>query len=223
MNVKTVIFDLDGTLLNTLDDLAASTNAALRRYGYPTRTTQEVRHFVGNGVERLMLRALNISEPSENPQFAEIFAAFQAHYAVHGNDHTCAYDGVTALLEQLHAAGIKLAIVSNKPDAAVRRLNEIYFKDYITVAIGENEAAGVRKKPAPDTVFTALRALGADAAEAVYVGDSEVDIATARNAGLPCLSVTWGFREAKLLREQGAEVLYDTPQELAAVLAGGHL
>lgn len=214
MSMKAVIFDLDGTLLNTLEDLCNSTNAALEQFGYPVRTLDEVRSFVGNGVKLLILRALGVERPEDCPDFDDVFAAFRAHYAVHSNDRTCAYPGVEELLKKLKEAGAPLAIVSNKLDAAVKQLNDIYFKDYISVAIGENEAAGVKKKPAPDTVYTALRELGISAEDAVYVGDSEVDIATAKNAGIPCLSVTWGFRERAWLTAHGAEVLYDTPEQV---------
>ena len=214
MSIKAAIFDLDGTLLNTLEDLCDSTNAALSQYGYPTRTIDEVRRFVGNGVKLLMLRALGIEKPEDNADFENVFAAFRAHYAQHSNDHTRPYDGVMDLMKQLQEAGIEMAIVSNKLDAAVKQLNEIYFKQYINVAIGENEAAGVRKKPAPDTVYTALRELGAKAEDAIYIGDSEVDLATARNAGLPCISVTWGFRDRACLTEHGVEIFCDTPEEV---------
>lgn len=216
--MRAVIFDLDGTLLDTLEDLWASTNAALARYGYPLRTIDEVRAFVGNGVKNLMLRALGIGTTQECPQFAEIFAAFKAHYAVHSNDCTRAYPGVLALLERLKGAGTGMAIVSNKLDAAVKQLNAIYFSDYISIAIGENEAAGIRKKPAADTVLAALAQLGVGKDEAVYIGDSEVDIATAKNSGLPCISVTWGFRDRACLLAHGADCLCDTPQEVWEVL-----
>lgn len=214
MSIKAVIFDLDGTLLNTLEDLTDSTNAALQQYGYPTRTIDEVRRFVGNGVKLLMLRALGIEKPEDNADFEDIFAAFRAHYAEHSNDHTRAYDGVLELMRHLRDAGIEMAIVSNKLDAAVKQLNEIYFSGYISVAIGENEAAGVRKKPAPDTVYTALRELGVTAEEAIYIGDSEVDLATAKNSGLPCISVLWGFRDKECLLEHGAQTLCDTPEQV---------
>lgn len=216
--MKAVIFDLDGTLLNTLQDLCNSTNAALAQYGYPLRTLDEVRRFVGNGVKLLILRALGIEKPGDCPDFDDVFAAFRAHYAVHSNDCTCAYPGIEELLKKLKEAGAPLAIVSNKLDPAVKQLNEIYFKDYISVAIGENEAAGVKKKPAPDTVYAALRELGVSPEHAVYVGDSEVDIQTAKNAGIPCLSVTWGFRDRAWLTNHGAEALYDTPEQVWDVL-----
>lgn len=214
MAVKAVIFDLDGTLLDTLEDLWASTNAALTQYGYPNRTLAEVRAFVGNGVKNLMLRALGIQAPEECPQFEEVFAAFKAHYALHNNDRTQAYPGIPELLARLKEAGIGMAIVSNKLDPAVEALSELYFADYISVAIGENEAAGIKKKPAPDTVLAALFQLGVCKEEAVYVGDSEVDIATAQNSGLACISVTWGFRDRECLMQHGAGRLYETPEEV---------
>lgn len=214
MSIKAAIFDLDGTLLNTLEDLCDSTNAALEQYGYPTRTIDEVRRFVGNGVKLLMLRALGIEKPEDNAEFEDVFAAFRAHYAEHSNDHTLPYDGVMELMQHLQDAGIEMAIVSNKLDPAVKQLNELYFRQYITVAIGENEAAGVKKKPAPDTVYTALRELGIAAENAVYIGDSEVDLATAKNSGLPCISVTWGFRDRECLTEHGAQIFCDTPEQV---------
>ena len=216
--MKAVIFDLDGTLLNTLQDLCNSTNAALAQYGYPARSIDEVRSFVGNGVKLLILRALRIEKPEDCPDFDDVFAAFRAHYGVHSNDRTCAYPGVMELLKKLKSANAPMAIVSNKLDPAVKQLNEIYFQEYISVAIGENEAAGVRKKPAPDTVYAALRELGVSAEQAVYVGDSEVDIATAKNAGIPCISVTWGFRDRECLIAHGAEIFCDTPEQVWDVL-----
>lgn len=219
--MKAVIFDLDGTLLDTLQDLCNSTNAALVQFGYPTRTLDEVRSFVGNGVKLLILRALGIEKPEDCPDFDDVFAAFRAHYAIHSNDCTCAYPGIPELLSKLKEAGAPMAIVSNKLDAAVKQLNDIYFKEYISVAIGENEAAGVKKKPAPDTVYAALRELGVSPKDAVYVGDSEVDIATAKNAGIPCISVTWGFRDSEWLLEHGAERLYDTTKQVWDVLVAG--
>ena len=212
--MKAVIFDLDGTLLNTLQDLCNSTNAALTQCGYPARTLDEVRCFVGNGVKLLILRALGVEKPEDCPDFDKVFEAFRAHYADHSNDCTCAYPGIPELLAKLKEAGASMAIVSNKLDAAVKQLNDIYFKDYISVAIGENEAAGVKKKPAPDTVYAALRELGVTAENAIYVGDSEVDIATAKNAGIPCISVTWGFRDSDWLTAHGAEALYETPEQV---------
>ena len=212
--MKAVIFDLDGTLLNTLQDLCNSTNAALKQYGYPGRTLDEVRSFVGNGVKLLILRALGVEKPEDCPDFDDVFAAFRAHYADHSNDCTCAYPGIMELLAKLKEAGAPMAIVSNKLDPAVKQLNEIYLKDFISVAIGENEAAGVKKKPAPDTVYAALSERGVSAEDEGYVGDSEVDIATAKNAGIPCISVTWGFRDRAWLLAHGAEIFCDTPEDV---------
>lgn len=208
--IKNVIFDLDGTLLNTLEDLRDSTNAALRAFGFPERTTDEVRRFVGNGVRLLMIRATPGGE--ETPQFEEILAYFRRHYAEHCFDQTRPYDGILPMLNRLQEAGIGLAVVSNKFDAAVRELCRRYFPDQIAIAIGERE--GIRKKPAPDSVLQAMRELHADPSESLYVGDSEVDIETARNAGIPCVSVTWGFRDRDFLLAHGASTLIDDPSEL---------
>lgn len=210
-----VIFDLDGTLLNTLEDLTDATNAALEAYGMPPRTIDEVRRFVGNGAKRLM--QLAVPGGFDHPAFDDVFAAFKAHYGQHCNDKTRAYDGVMELLRGLKREGYALAIVSNKPDFAVKELAEIYFGGVIKVAIGEKE--GVAKKPAPDTVFTALRELGMPAERAVYVGDSDVDVRTAENAGLPCISVLWGFRDEAFLRDCGAVRFAHTPDEVREILS----
>lgn len=209
MKYKAVIFDLDGTLLNTLEDLMDAVNYALKQYGYPARTLSEIRAFVGNGVRKLMERAL--PDGADNPQFEALLGAFRTYYTAHCEDKTHAYDGVPALMRQLKADGLKIAIVSNKLDSAVKELNQSYFKDYVHAAIGEQE--GVRKKPAPDMVEQALAQLQCDKKDAVYIGDSDVDIQTAANAGLDCISVSWGFRDAGFLRECGAAVIADTPQQ----------
>lgn len=210
----TVIFDLDGTLLNTLEDLADAVNHALREKGMQERTLAEIRQFVGNGVKRLL--ELSVPGGFEYPDFEEVFALFRSYYAVHCNDKTHAYEGVLPLLRELAAEGYALAIVSNKPDSAVKELAEIYFEGIVPVAIGERE--GVAKKPAPDTVREALKELGMSAGTAVYVGDSEVDIQAARNAGLPCITVLWGFREETFLQEQGATRFARTPEEIRQYL-----
>ena len=210
----TVIFDLDGTLLNTLDDLADSVNAALRKNGLPGRTTDEVRRFVGNGVLNLMRRAIPNGE--DNPKFEQTYADFRAYYAQHCTDKTAPYPGIMALLAELSAQGYKLAVVSNKFDAAVKKLNEQYFAGLIPVAIGEKET--VRKKPAPDSVFAAMEELQSDAAHSIYVGDSDVDIETAKNAGIPCISVTWGFRDRAFLQEHGARLYADAAEQIKAFL-----
>lgn len=210
MKYKAVVFDLDGTLLDTLEDLMDAVNDALRKYGYPVRTLDEIRNFVGNGVRRLMERAL--PDGAQTPQFEQILAAFRAYYTVHCEDKTHAYDGVPELMQQLKDAGCRMAIVSNKLDSAVKELNQSYFSSYVQAAIGEKE--GVRRKPAPDMVEQALAELQCKKEEAVYVGDSEVDIQTASNAGLACISVSWGFRDKDFLLKNGAAVIADTPREV---------
>ena len=213
----TVIFDLDGTLLDTLEDLTDSVNYALTDAGYPGHTIEEVRMMVGNGVRTLMERAVPTGISTE--AFEAVFAAFKEHYDQHCNDHTHPYDGIPELLHTLKAQGFRLAIVSNKVDSAVKTLRALYFNETIPVAIGEKE--GIRRKPAPDTVVTALQELGASASDAVYVGDSDVDIQTAANAGMDCISVSWGFRDTAFLKAHGASLIIDHPQELPALLGHG--
>ena len=210
----TYIFDLDGTLLDTLDDLAAAVNYALRTYGMPEHSRDDVRRFVGNGVRMLMIRAIPNGE--QNPRFEEAFSTFRQYYLEHSLDRTRPYDGVPEMLKALKQRGCRLAVVSNKFYAATQELCRHFFADTIEVAVGEHEAEGIRKKPAPDTVNEALSQLGADRHNAVYVGDSDVDLQTARNAGLPCISVLWGFRDKDFLLANGATTLITTPQELTA-------
>lgn len=210
MKYTAVIFDLDGTLLNTLEDLMDAVNYALEQFGYPVRTLSEIRAFVGNGVRKLMERSL--PDGASNPQFEEILKAFREYYTIHCEDKTRAYDGVLELLQRLKDAGCKIAIVSNKLDSAVKELNQSYFKGCVHAAIGEKE--NIRRKPAPDMVENALAALQCSKRDAVYIGDSDVDIQTAANAGIPCISVSWGFRDADFLRKCGAAVIADTPQQI---------
>ena len=208
----TFIFDLDGTLLDTLDDLTASVNYALQAHGMPVHSIDDVRRFVGNGVRKLMERA--VPDGADNPLFEEAFATFRQHYMTHSLDTTRPYKGVPETLAALKARGCRLAVVSNKMMAATQSLCTHFFPDTIEVAIGEHEAEGIRKKPAPDTVIAALDALGVGKERAVYVGDSDVDIQTARNSGLPCISVLWGFRDRDFLKQHGAETFISTPDEL---------
>ena len=216
MKYNTYIFDLDGTLLDTLQDLAASCNYALRTHGMPEHSIDDVRCFVGNGVRLLMERA--IPDGAQNPDFEATFATFREHYMHHSLDTTRPYPGIPEVLAELKARGCRLAVVSNKMMAATQELCHHFFPDTIEVAIGENEAAGIRKKPAPDTVFAALDALAISPPEshisAVYVGDSDVDIATAHNSGLPCISVLWGFRDRDFLINHGAETFVSKTSEL---------
>ena len=216
MRYDTVVFDLDGTLLNTLEDLKNATNYALRAHGYPERSLEEVRRFVGNGVCKLLERAL--PETVGEQRFQQLFQTFKDYYAVHCEDTTCVYDGVLEMLKKLREAGCGIAIVSNKIDSAVKELNETYFKDFVNTAIGEKK--GIRRKPAPDMVYAALKELGKPAGCAVFVGDSDVDIQTAANAGLDCISVSWGFRSVGFLKEHGASVIADTPEEVFKICMG---
>lgn len=206
----TVIFDLDGTLLNTLEDLADAVNFVMRANGFPVRTLEEVRHFVGNGIRKLMERAVPAGVDGES--FETVFEQFRTYYTEHCQIKTRVYDGVPELLEKLALEGITLAIVSNKNQAAVTELNEIYFKENISVAIGQRD--GVRKKPAPDTVVQALKELGKTKERALYVGDSDVDFHTAANSGMDCVLVTWGFRTKEELGEFSPDCFVDNTAEL---------
>ena len=214
---KAVVFDLDGTLLNTLEDLRDSVNAALRQCGMPERTEDEIRRFVGNGVEKLM--SLSVPKGQENPLFQQAYAIFKEHYGHHCNDKTDLYPGVKELLADLRDRGCRMAIVTNKYQAGMDILMEQYFQEYLSVAIGET--AGRPKKPAPDGVYEALKQLGIPKEEAVYVGDSEVDIATARNAGMDCIAVEWGFRTREEQEAAGGNQFIRVPAELKKYIAKG--
>ena len=211
---NTVIFDLDGTLLNTLDDLADSVNYALALYELPARQISEVRQFVGNGVEKLIERAVAGRLPQDKEK--ECLAAFKQHYRENMNNKTCPYDGIMALVKQLLSMNYHIAIVSNKFDVAVKELNNTYFEGLFPVAIGESE--NIAKKPAPDSVFEALKQLQVSKENAIYIGDSDVDVLTAHNAGLECVGVTWGFRNRELLVSVGAEYIIDKPMDLLSIL-----
>ncbi len=244
----TIIFDLDGTLLNTLEDLKNSVNHALSVMGFPTCTLEEVRLAVGNGARTLIRRV--VPKSAGDTVIEETLSHFRTHYEAHCNDCTAPYDGILSMLDALKSRGLRLAVVSNKPDAAVKTLCSLYFSKWIPVAIGERE--NVRRKPAPDSVHAALRELNASTAgpvpcrggstnsgsasvsggpasgaptsgapadplsvcRALYVGDSDVDIATAAAAGMDCVSVTWGFRSEAFLHEHGASRIIHAPSEL---------
>lgn len=209
MKYEAILFDLDGTLLNTLEDLKDSCNAALEACGYAPRTLDEVRRFVGNGVGLLIRRAL--PEGVGEEEWARCLALFKAHYQNNLDNKTRPYPGIEQALDALLARGYRIGVVSNKFDAAVKALCAHHFPR-IQVAVGERE--GVRKKPAPDSALAAAQALGVRPASALYVGDSEVDIQTARNAGMDCLSVDWGFRPEAVLREAGATRIIHSPGAL---------
>ena len=214
MGYSTILFDMDGTVLDTLQDLWASTNAVLRELGHPERSLDDIRSYVGNGARNQIRCAL--PEGSGDDAIDDALSRYRAHYAAHCRDHTKPYPGVVEALRRLKDAGKKLAVVSNKPDAAVRLLSDEHFGALMDVAIGETPT--LRRKPAPDTVDAALAALGAEKTGAVYVGDSEVDVATAQNAGLPLIAVSWGFRSREALQAAGATTIVDTPEELLAQL-----
>ena len=213
---KTFIFDLDGTLLDTLQDLADSVNYALRQHGMPEHSLDDIRRFVGNGVRLLMERA--VPDGAQNPQFEATFATFRQYYMLHSLDTTRPYDGIPELIHELKTRGCKMAVVSNKMMAATQELVRHFFPD-IEVAIGEHEAAGIKKKPAPDTVFEALRQLGISLqpSSVTDVGDSDVDLATARNSGLPCISVLWGFRDRDFLLAHGATTFVEHPLDILTI------
>ena len=207
--MRAVIFDLDGTLLDTLDDLTDATNAALRHFGCPERTREEVRQFVGNGAERLIRQALPGN--ADDPETAQVLAYFKEYYGSHSQIKTRPYDGVLKALAEVKRE-FPVAIVSNKPDNAVKILCKQYFGD--AYALGESSACP--RKPAADMVYKAMAAIGADSC--IYVGDSEVDVLTAKNAGVPCLSVLWGFRDRETLLEAGAEYFCEKPADLLRTL-----
>ncbi len=215
--INTVIFDLDGTLLDTLEDLKNSVVYIQEKYGYPIHTIDQVRSHVGNGIFNLV--ALSVPGQYDNPQLESHVEEFKAHYKKHCNDFTKPYPGILSIIRQMKKIGYKMAIVSNKADMAVKALNDIYFSDYIHIAIGENEAAGIKKKPAPDTVIQAMKELGSTAEESIYVGDSEVDILTAQNSGMPCILCEWGFREKDYLMSQGGGYFVADARELPGMIS----
>lgn len=216
MKYMIAIFDLDGTILNTLEDLADSTNYALKTCGYPERTMDEVRQFVGNGIRKLMERAVPEETPVE--EIDRVHETFTAHYKVHCADKTRPYDGIMELLQNLKKDGCKLAVVSNKADYGVQELCKQYFDGIFDFAVGERE--GIRKKPAPDSVNEVLKTLGCSRDRAVYIGDSDVDIQTAANAQMDHIIVEWGFRDVPFLIAKGAKVLVEKPEEILEIVEG---
>lgn len=212
MKVTTVLFDLDGTLLDTLDDMADALNRTMDRFSLPHRTRQEVRSFVGNGARRL----IELAAGSDNPALEDILADYKADYDENYLIKTAPYPGVMELLDTLRKKGCRLGIVSNKPDSTVQQLGEALFQGKADICVGEK--TGIRRKPAPDTVLSAMESLGARPEETVYVGDSEVDIMTAKAANVPCISVTWGFRDRDVLEAAGAEQFADSCAELLSLI-----
>lgn len=214
MKYNTIIFDLDGTLLNTLDDLRDSLNDILTQKGYAVRSLEEVRRFVGNGVRNLILQSLPAD--CNEDEVTQCLEEFKDNYKHNMQNKTRPYNGIMELLLDLNRFNYKIAIVSNKYDAAVKSLSKTYFGDLIPVAIGESTE--VKRKPAPDSVYHAVRELGADLEHTIYVGDSETDAMTAKNAGIPCIGVTWGFRCREVLKASGVDYLIDTPKELLTII-----
>ncbi len=214
MKITTILFDMDGTLLDTIDDIADSLNKTLKDYGFPTRTVSEVKSFVGNGAKTLAIRALppNLEEAVLN----EFLLSYQKNYLDNLQNQTKPYDNIISLLEKLKSKGYKLAIISNKPHDGVTSLCKEYFHNFITLAFGESE--DTLKKPAPDGIYKALDELNSRKEEAVYVGDSEVDVITAKNAGLISVGVTWGFRSKEILQNEGCDYIIDSPLDLLTLL-----
>lgn len=213
--INTVIFDLDGTLLNSLDDICDSINETLINYGYPTRTIEEVESFVGNGALTLVKKSLPNTVNDTN-SIENFLKSYLLNYKKNLHNKTKPYDGIDDLLKDLSNRGYKLAIVSNKSYDGVKSLCEDYFSPFIKTAIGES--IHTPKKPAKEGVLQALKELDSTLKEAIYVGDSEVDVLTASNANLPCVGVTWGFRSKEVLIEHGATYIIDKPNELITIL-----
>jgi len=212
-----VIFDLDGTLLYTLDDVTDSVNYMLGKHGFPLRSREEMKSFVGEGAGQLMERA--IPGGRKNPEFDKCLEDYFVHYFGNMRNKTHPFEGVTETLRKLYDGGFKMAVVSNKIDNATKELTRSYFGEYIKVAIGQSRSFAA--KPAPDTVFQALHELGAEAARTLYVGDMEIDIETARNSGTVSVAVTWGYRDRKVLEGNGARYIIDKPQELLGIVDFG--
>lgn len=214
MKYKAVLFDMDGTVLDTLGDLAAAVNHTLREFSMPERSIAEVAAALSNGAAYLIAHTVPAGTPKELTD--KVLAAYAPYYDAHCDILTGPYDGIVPLMEKLRDRGVKLAVISNKQDTAVKPLAEKYFPGLLEIAVGES--AEVRRKPNPDAVLAALRHIGVEREDAIYVGDTEVDLQTARNAGMECASVDWGFRTREQLVEIGAEHIFDTVQELEEYL-----
>lgn len=214
MKYTTIVFDCDGTLLDTLTDLRNAVNYVLRAHDLPERSVPEVKAALGNGVAHLMRQSLpdSISEAEFNTYLDE----FKAYYGEHLQDYTAPYPGMLDVLDTLRAKGYKLAIVSNKIQEGITPLNKEYFGDRLPVAIGERP--GLQRKPAPDMVLQALKELGSTQDESIYIGDSEVDVATAKNSGLLCIGVTWGFRDEQLHKDLGIKYIARKAEDIVTII-----
>ncbi|MCQ2958881.1 MAG: HAD-IA family hydrolase [Bacteroidales bacterium] len=221
---STVIFDLDGTLVDSLQDLAESVNYVLRYLELPERSIDEIRQFVGNGIQKLLVRALMVSTKECHKDFNEellehALVLFRTYYHEHCQDNTKPYNGIIELLNKFKENDFKIAIVSNKPHSEVKKISDYLFENLIDLAYGENELEGVRKKPAPDMIQNVFKALSVESKSCIYIGDSEVDIETAKNAGIDCVSVLWGFRNEEFLRGKGGEIFAYSPSELYSIVS----
>ena len=214
MAVNTILFDLDGTILNTIEDISDSVNFALEKNGFPKRTLAEVRSFVGNGFNNLIHRALPSGTDGE--PFEKCLALFKEHYKKNKTNKTSPYDGVPEMMRGLMENGYKIAVVSNKQDDAVRALSELFFSDCVSFALGSSDDAA--KKPAPDMVYKALSVLGSSVSEAVFIGDSEVDAETAKNANMPIIGVSWGFRGENILASAGIRHIARKPSDIPDII-----
>ena len=214
MKYRYILFDMDGTVLETLEDLCGATNATLEHFGFPPITLEQCRSYVGNGARRQMEQSLPAGTADETVD--RVLEYYIPYYASHSLVKTAPYPGITEMLETICRAGARCAVVSNKPDATCKRLSDEFFGNCMETAIGQSDS--IARKPAPDTVLEAIRLMGADKSECVYVGDSEVDLLTARNAGIPCISVLWGFRTREQLETAGADTFAGTPEELVSLI-----
>ena len=214
MSFRTALFDLDGTILDTLDDLFDATNATLAKFGMPPRTRMEVRSFVGHGIANLITTSAPAGTDPALVQ--EMIAYFKEYYGAHCADKTCPFEGVLEMLRALRAKGIRTAVISNKGDFAVQELAKRYFDGLFDFVLGEKEP--LPRKPAPDMVEYALKQMGVTSEGAVYIGDSDADVLTAKNAALPCITVTWGFRDRDFLKQFGADVIVDRVSDLQDLL-----
>lgn len=210
MKYKAALFDMDGTLIDSLEDMMDSVNATLSHFSMPQISYEQTRCYVGNGARRLIEQA--VPAGTDSRLFEQVYNYYLGYYNTHAGIKTHPYEGIIPMLSALKNAGMKLAVISNKPDATVRELTPVFFDGLFELSVGESPS--VRRKPAPDTVYAAINAMGLEKSECVYIGDSEVDVATAKNAGVDCIAVTWGFRTVQTLLDAGAETLINTVPEL---------
>lgn len=210
MKYKAVIFDMDGTILNTLEDLKNATNYSLRQFGMPERSLEEVRMFVGNGIRKLVERAVPAVTPKE--KIDQILDVFLEYYEIHSADNTSPYPGILELVEKLKKSGIKTAVSTNKADVPAQELGREYFNGIFDLIVGQQD--GLKVKPAPDSVNKILSILDIQKKDAIYIGDSDVDVQTAKNSGLDFIGVSWGFRGREFLEKNGAKNIVDNANEI---------